>query len=176
MWTLAAAVYFSRTNGTHEWAISKPKQSKHSSPIPLVSAFPTQSPLSHTSLLAVPIQATKALKSTIPGYALIKCVKDAFFCGPNSSMSVNKKELKRINRSGQYALGDAIPCAWIGDGICDCEDGSDEPSTPCLLENRYETKRKFNCGDGTFISYSFVNDGVIDCGQTGADEAESNEI
>ncbi len=55
----------------------------------------------------------------------------------------------------------------LNDDYCDCEDGTDEPSTSGCSGAAVEGR--FYCNDATAISASRVNDGICDCCE-GTDE------
>lgn len=56
----------------------------------------------------------------------------------------------------------SIPFEWLNDDYCDCEDGSDEPSTnACLKGIFYCDTQPFE--HPIFVHTSKVNDGICDC-------------
>ena len=63
-----------------------------------------------------------------------------------------------------------IPFRMVNDDYCDCEDGSDEPSTSAC------PKQKFHCSHSErVIPSSRVNDGVCDCCD-GSDEYKHRQL
>ncbi|POM68265.1 Glucosidase 2 subunit beta-like protein [Phytophthora palmivora] len=89
---------------------------------------------------------------------------------PNSGGKGDMMEIKAM-------CVDSLPVERVDDDYCDCEDGSDEPSTSAcsyvlLSSEKPPFGREFNCkADDKWVPLAFVSDGVCDCCD-GSDEKE----
>ncbi|POM73854.1 Vacuolar protein sorting-associated protein 8, partial [Phytophthora palmivora] len=81
---------------------------------------------------------------------------------PNSGEKEDMMEIKAM-------CVDSLPIERVDDDYCDCEDGSDEPSTSAcsyvlLSSEKPPFGREFNCkADDKLVPLAFVSDDVCDC-------------
>lgn len=116
---------------------------------------------SHLCLLSPRVESTPVnSKGLIEKGASYSCA-----CPNQFYLARNSKTCIANCTSGQHLCGGndekCIPWFWKCDGLRDCSDGSDEPSTCPIRRCRVGT---FQCGNGNCTLSSTICDGTNDCG------------
>ncbi|GAB6023924.1 hypothetical protein CHUAL_008655 [Chamberlinius hualienensis] len=68
-----------------------------------------------------------------------------------------------------------VPYNRVNNDYCDCDDGSDEPSTSACQNGRFYCEHQLSPLDEVFIVSSRVNDGICDCCD-GSDEWSNVQV
>jgi len=89
------------------------------------------------------------------------------------------KSRYEADKNGFWACldnSDMIPFDRVNDDYCDCQDGSDEPSTSACPGQKFHCSKSSDSSDSSsVIPSSRVNDGVCDCCD-GSDEYKSVKL